>query len=149
MEMHVMISDTINFVSNIAPSRKRTIAGAKRLLSLAATPSFAIMALLTAVQGGGMPDMICSAAPAGLPLTGMVPMYALMSAFHLAPWITLISSHADSRREDVPLATTAWQTRRWYKGTVRRPVVSPTACAFRSPGNRSTVSRLARQEAHR
>jgi hypothetical protein len=26
------------------------------------------------------------------PLSGMVPMYVLMSAFHLAPWLKLISS---------------------------------------------------------
>ncbi len=59
------------------------------MLSLAATPTFAIMALLTALHGGGMPDMICSAD--GSPLTGMLPMYLLMSAFHLAPWLRLLS----------------------------------------------------------
>jgi hypothetical protein len=125
MEMRVMISDTSDFVSDIAPSRKRTTAGAAGLLSLAATPTFAIMALLTAVQGGGMPDMICSAAPAGLPLTGMVPMYALMSAFHLAPWIKFVSSRRDCRREATPRVTMAWQTRCLFNETLRRPVGSP------------------------
>jgi len=62
------------------------------LLSLAAAPTFAIMALVTAVHGGGMPDMLCSAARGGSPLTGMVPMYGLMSGFHLAPWLRLLSS---------------------------------------------------------
>ena len=57
-------------------------------LSLAAAPTFATMALLTHVSGGA-PDMICSAAGAS-PLSGMVPMYLLMSAFHLAPWLRLI-----------------------------------------------------------
>ncbi|MGH6741364.1 MAG: hypothetical protein ACREDY_20470 [Bradyrhizobium sp.] len=74
---------------DIARGRKRTKGSAASLLSLAATPTFAIMALLTAVHGGGMPDMICSAA--GSPLTGMLPMYVLMSAFHLAPWLRLLS----------------------------------------------------------
>jgi hypothetical protein len=31
-------------------------------LCLAAAPTFAVMALLTAVPGGGPPDMLCSAA---------------------------------------------------------------------------------------
>ncbi|MEH2508147.1 hypothetical protein V1290_006958 [Bradyrhizobium sp. AZCC 1578] len=61
-----------------------------RWLSLAAAPTFAIMALLTAVVGGGPLDPLCSAANA-LPVGGMVPMYLLMSAFHSAPWLKLIS----------------------------------------------------------
>ena len=61
-------------------------------LCLAAAPTFAIMALLTAVLGGGSPDMFCSAAHEASPLGGMVPMYLLMSAFHSAPWLKLISS---------------------------------------------------------
>jgi hypothetical protein len=60
-------------------------------LCLAAAPAFALMALLTGVLGGGPPDMLCSAAHDASPLTGMVPMYVLMSAFHLAPWLKLIS----------------------------------------------------------
>jgi hypothetical protein len=65
--------------------------GAAGWLSLAAAPTFAIMALLTAVLGGGAPDMLCSAMQQGPPLGGMVPMYVLMSAFHSAPWLKLIS----------------------------------------------------------
>jgi hypothetical protein len=72
-----------------AGGRKRTKASAAGLLSLAATPIFAIMALLTAVHGGSMPDMICSANGSALTGMGMVPMYVLMSAFHLAPWLRL------------------------------------------------------------
>jgi hypothetical protein len=63
-------------------------------LSLAAAPTFAFMALLTGVLGGGPLDMLCSAAHG--PLAGMVPMYLLMSGFHLAPWLKLISG----RRSD-------------------------------------------------
>jgi hypothetical protein len=75
--------------SNIARARRRTNAGAANVLSLAAAPTFAVMALLAAVHGGGMPDMICLADAS--PLTGMLPMYLLMSAFHLAPWLRLFS----------------------------------------------------------
>jgi hypothetical protein len=60
-------------------------------LSLAAAPTFAVMALLTGV-GGGPPDVICSAAHGSSPLSGMVPMYLLMSAFHSGAWLKLISS---------------------------------------------------------
>ena len=63
---------------------------AVRWLSLAAAPTFAIMALLTGVFGGGPVDALCSVAGVS-PLSGMVPMYLLMSAFHLAPWLKLIA----------------------------------------------------------
>ena len=60
-------------------------------LYLAAAPTFATMALLTGVLGSA--DALCSTASAS-PLGGMVPMYLLMSAFHLAPWLKLIASRA-------------------------------------------------------
>jgi hypothetical protein len=66
-------------------------AGAERWLSLAAAPTFAMMALLTAIQNAGMPAMLCSTAPDASPWTGMVAMHALMSAFHSAPWLRLIT----------------------------------------------------------
>ena len=66
--------------------------GAAGWLGLAAAPTFAIMALLTSVLGGGPADMLCSAAPDASLLSGMVPMYLLMSAFHSAPWLKLIAS---------------------------------------------------------
>jgi hypothetical protein len=63
--------------------------GAADWLSLAAAPTFAVMALLTGVLGG-KPDVLCAAIQGTSPLNGMVPMYLLMSAFHLAPWLKLI-----------------------------------------------------------
>jgi hypothetical protein len=72
--------------------------GAADWLGLAAAPAFAIMALLTGVLGGGPLNMLCSAAPDAWPLSGMVPMYLLMSAFHSAPWLRLILR----RGSDVP-----------------------------------------------
>jgi hypothetical protein len=65
--------------------------GAGDWLSLAAAPTFAIMALLTGVLGGS-PDVLCSPMQDASPLSGMVPMYLLISAFHSAPWLKLISS---------------------------------------------------------
>jgi len=63
--------------------------GAADFLYLAAAPTFAIMALLTGVFGGGPADALCSTAGASQ-LGGMMPMYLLMSAFHSAPWLKLI-----------------------------------------------------------
>jgi hypothetical protein len=61
-------------------------------LSLAAAPTFAIMALLTAFRGSSPPDMLCAAAQHASPLSGMAAMYWLMSAFHWVSWLKLISS---------------------------------------------------------
>ncbi|WP_454644249.1 hypothetical protein [Bradyrhizobium liaoningense] len=61
-----------------------------RWLALAATPAFAIMAVLTALAGGGPAEMLCGAGQSSL-LGGMVPMYLLMSAFHAAAWLRLMA----------------------------------------------------------
>ena len=68
------------------PARK-----AADLLGLAAAPTFALMAVLNGVSGGGAPDMLCATMHDVWPLSGMGLMYGLMSAFHLAPWLRLIS----------------------------------------------------------
>jgi hypothetical protein len=67
-------------------------------LCLAAAPTFAIMALLTGVLGCGRLDMLCSGAPDASPLTGMIPMYLLMSAFHSPPWLKLVSGRQSAAR---------------------------------------------------
>ncbi len=70
--------------------------GAADWLCLAAAPTFAVMALLTAGPGGDAYRLVC-AEQAGAPgLSGMSLMYLLMSAFHAAPWIRL----AVRRRSD-------------------------------------------------
>ncbi|MDR3484847.1 MAG: hypothetical protein P4M05_08040 [Bradyrhizobium sp.] len=66
--------------------------GAVDWLGLAAAPTFAIMALLTGIWGGGQMAMMCSAAHNASPLSGMAAMYLLMSAFHSTPWLRLILS---------------------------------------------------------
>jgi hypothetical protein len=49
------------------------------------------MALATALVGA--PAMLCAASPIG----GMVPMYLLMSVFHVGPWLRLASIGRDCR----------------------------------------------------
>ena len=71
--------------------------GAAECLSLAAAPTFAAMALLTGVLGGGPLDLLCSAAQHSSPLSGMVLMYGLMSAFHSGPWLKRISRTGEKR----------------------------------------------------
>ena len=87
-----MISNTTSVHPGVGQRREWPKASADRLLSLAAAPAFAIMALLAGIQDGGMPGMLCAAAHDVSPLTGMVPMYLLMSAFHSAPWLRLIAN---------------------------------------------------------
>lgn len=57
-------------------------------LALSAAPTFALMALLTALPGDPA-AAICTSA-SGSPLGGMVAMYVLMSVFHAGPWLKLI-----------------------------------------------------------
>jgi hypothetical protein len=65
--------------------------GVEGCLSLAAAPTFAAMALLTGIHDGSVPSVLCSSGHGGSPFTGMVPMYLLMSAFHMRPWLRLFS----------------------------------------------------------
>jgi len=60
-------------------------------LSLAAAPTFAVMALWTGLTGAP-PDALCLGVRNVLPLDGMPLMYALMSIFHAVPWLRLLSS---------------------------------------------------------
>jgi hypothetical protein len=70
---------------------RRGTLGAADWLCLAASPAFAVLALLTTLHGSGPADALCSAAGSGSPLSGMVPMYLLMSAVHSAAWLRLIA----------------------------------------------------------
>ncbi len=75
--------------------------GAADWLGLAATPTFAGMALLTSGLGGGQMTMICSTAQDASPLSGMAAMYLLMGAFHSAPWLKLCG-RLFSRSRQIP-----------------------------------------------
>ncbi|NIJ18956.1 hypothetical protein FHS95_000625 [Sphingomonas naasensis] len=69
-------------------------------LALAATPGFALMALLSA-QGGGSVAMLCGAAS---PFGGMTAMYLLMSVVHAGPWLRRA---AQASRSPSPIAARA------------------------------------------
>jgi hypothetical protein len=79
-------------------ARNAAALGVADWLHLAAAPTFAVMALLTTVAGGSVPDLLCSTAHDGALLSGMVPMYVLMSVFHAGPWLKLISGRRVPRR---------------------------------------------------
>jgi hypothetical protein len=65
------------------------VPGAASWLGFAASPTFAVMAVWTGFSPG-LSDMLCIRSHGGLPLDGMAAMYALMSLFHLAPWLSLL-----------------------------------------------------------
>jgi hypothetical protein len=54
--------------------------------------------VLWTVMSSGQPDILCMSMHDASPLNGMALMYALMSIFHAAPWLKLIS-----RRRSVAL----------------------------------------------
>jgi hypothetical protein len=82
---------------DMAPRTNFAAEAAIDWLCLAAAPAFAVMALLTCMGDGPMPT-ICTT-DASL-LTGMVPMYLLMSIFHAPPWLKLIAKRrADNKRK--------------------------------------------------
>lgn len=66
-----------------------TTPGLADWLCLAAAPTFALMALFNCIQNGDA-AILCMGANAS-PLTSMPVMYLLMSAFHLAPWLRVMS----------------------------------------------------------
>jgi hypothetical protein len=97
-----MIADVTGAIDpEVISCQERFRAIAEYWLSLAAAPTFAIMALLLRIHGGSMPDMLCSAAQDASPLSGMVLMYLLMSAFHLTPWLRLLFQKSHSRCTNV------------------------------------------------
>ena len=88
--------DTGEVMTDVRPVRaaigresRRFAACTIEVLLFAAAPTFAVMALLTAAFGSAASDVLCST-QGGFPLTGMVPMYALMSGVHLGPWLKLM-----------------------------------------------------------
>jgi hypothetical protein len=77
-------------------------AGAVHFLSLAAAPTFALMAFLAGALDIAPQDLLCASAQHASPLNGMVVMNLLMSAFHSAPWLKLISRRQNGARRADP-----------------------------------------------
>jgi hypothetical protein len=72
----------------VSAARSAAARRAAAWLHLAAAPTFAAMALATALDASPMATM-CGGD--GWSLGGMAPMYLLMSAFHLGPWLETAS----------------------------------------------------------
>jgi hypothetical protein len=62
---------------------------AASLLSLAAAPTFVVMALWSLVAGAPA-EMMCGSGGSASSPKDMAAMYALMSVFHLPPWLALL-----------------------------------------------------------
>lgn len=58
-----------------------------RWLGLAASPTFALMALIATLDTPQ--PALCAASGRMLSIDGMIVMYVLMSLFHLPPWLKL------------------------------------------------------------
>jgi hypothetical protein len=58
-------------------------------LAMAAAPTFAAMAVVTAWAGEGPMAGLCSAVGGG-PIGGMTLMYLLMGVFHAGPWMRVL-----------------------------------------------------------
>jgi hypothetical protein len=93
-----MMLNACESASVSAGSDGAKILGAVDWLALAAAPTFVIMALLTSILGGTRPDAICSAMQDASPMNGTALMYLLMSVFHSAPWLKLISRRTRTMR---------------------------------------------------
>jgi hypothetical protein len=84
-------------------SKSALVARLAKGISLAAAPTFALMALLDYRSASAM-DGMCSSGPMA-PLSGMVPMYLLMSTFHCGPWFTLFLPKLNSQQPEKPLGS--------------------------------------------
>lgn len=91
-------------------------------LCLAAAPTFAVLALLSAAPDSSHP------AHGASPLDGMALMYVLMSAFHMPPWLKLLSRRSRSGRHAKRNGlndTLGGISMRRFQATRKRPGVRP------------------------
>jgi hypothetical protein len=90
MERMAMATSTVRSGDEwLAAALARGAAGA---ICLAAAPTFAVMALLSCLPGGNPYEPVCSVMRHVTPMQGMAWMYLLMSAFHLPPWLRLLTA---------------------------------------------------------
>lgn len=100
---------------NTRRNKTRDGAEAGGWLHLAAAPTFAAMALVTATTGDDPAHVLCQAMSHGwLSLDGMTFMYLLMAIFHAAPWWkwTVLRARVRTRSKKVCASnTTAAESR--------------------------------------
>jgi hypothetical protein len=85
---------TPSSAANKASARIWQAGGAAGRLSLAASPTFALMAWIAA--NDAPPMAFCAPGSSILPIDSMTAMYLLMSLFHLSPWLKLASGRPAS-----------------------------------------------------
>ena len=86
---------TTSSAASNASARAWQTCGAAGGLSLAVSPTFALMAWIAAKDAPAM--ALCSSGSSILPVDGMTAMYLLMSLFHLSPWLKLASGRPWAR----------------------------------------------------
>jgi hypothetical protein len=115
-----------------------------RLLSLAPTPTFALLALLSAGQQSTLQSVVCSAAHTS-PLTGTVSMYLLMGVFHSAPWIRMLTRAVTSQVRQCGPQRTDLHTRPGFAhAPVRQHIRERRAGKFRQLRSRNQWGRVYR-----
>ena len=87
------MSECCSDESGGSATRRNVVLRAADGLALAASPTFAAMAVLTIVMDGRHSGMLGMSAHAS-PMSDMVMMYLLMGAFHLTAWLKLILAGA-------------------------------------------------------
>jgi hypothetical protein len=90
-------------------------------LSLAAAPTFAFMAAVTGIVDHGAPEVLCAAMSHASALSGMVPMYVLMSAFHVGPWLKLIPRRRTDRAAELVQLSAVTSAGRGVDGVLPMP----------------------------
>lgn len=80
---------TTSILARKHPADSQQLRDAASWIGLAASPTFALMA---GISASDMQTMICASGLGILPIGGMAFMYLLMSFFHLSPWLKLASS---------------------------------------------------------
>lgn len=87
---------TTSILARNRPADTRRTRDAANCLGLAASPTFALMAWVSA---NDMQSMPCVSEPGHLPISGMAFMYLLMSLFHLSPWLKLVPALSRQRMQ--------------------------------------------------
>lgn len=93
------MSEAYSFRSGSAITRRSDrggiVLGIADWISLAAAPTFAILAALTLYLEARAPGVLCSVTQNASPLNSMAAMYVFMGVSHSTPWLKLIAGRGD------------------------------------------------------